>query len=175
MAAKRSNCQTQSIIEEMWQEACERGRSLSFKIASGSMRPMIEVGNVVKVCRARPARIRIGDIVAFRDGQNVVVHRIIGKSLSNAHPTFRHMGDASRSSGKIPAQNLIGRVTAIKKERREIRLDSPRHAISNKVLGWRLWLVDALRHMQYRRIGRGLRMVGRPIWRLCQSLLFWRL
>jgi signal peptidase I len=170
-AMNRLDSKTQRILGEMWQEACEKGKNLSFQIASGSMSPLIEVGDVVKVSRAEPSQIRIGDIMAFQDGQNVVVHRLIGKSWSNRQLTLRHMGDASLFSGRIPAQNLIGRVTSIEKGGREIPLGSARPIIANRVLGWRLWLIDALSRRQYWRIGLGLRMLFRPVWRLCRSLL----
>jgi len=76
LAANKLDCKAQCILGEMWQEACERGGSLSFKVVSGSMSPMIEVGDVVTVGRADHSRVRIGDVVAFQDGQNVVVHRV---------------------------------------------------------------------------------------------------
>jgi hypothetical protein len=136
---------------------------------------MIEVGNVVKVNRAEPSRIRIGDIVAFKDGQNVVVHRIIGKSLSDAQPNFRQMGDAGGPSGKIVAQDIIGKVTVIEKAGREIRLDSRRHIMGNRIFGWRLLIVDTFGRMQNRYISMVVHLALKPIWRICRRLLIWRL
>ena len=175
LAADRLDCKIQSTLGQMWREACKKGRNLSFKIVSSSMSPIIEVGDVVKVGRVEPSRIRIGDVVAFRDGQSVMVHRIIGKSLSNAQLTFRHMGDAGASSGKIAAQNLIGRVAVIEKEGREIRLDSRRHIMSNRILGWRLRLVDTLGRVQHRHISIVVRLALRPMWRLYRRLLLRRI
>jgi len=139
------------------------------------MSPAIEVGNVVRVTRVEPSRIRIGDIVAFKKGQNVVVHRIIGKNSSNTRFTFWQMADIGRSAGKISARDIVGRVTIIKKEGREIFLDTPWYIMSNKVMGWRLWLIDTLGRMQHRRISIAVHLALRPMWRLCRRLLFWRL
>ena len=175
LAASRLDCKIQGVLGEMWREACDRGTRLRFAVASGSMKPLIQVGDVLMVSKVRPHQIHIGDIVAFQDAQNVVVHRIIGKSLSDQQLTFRHMGDAGASSGKIAAQNLIGRVAVIEKEGCEIRLDSRRYIMSSRILGWRLKIVDSLGRMKYRRIGTGLHLAIRPIWRLCQNLLIWRL
>ena len=113
LAASRLSCKIQGVLGEMWREACNRGTRLRFTVASGSMKPLIQIGDVLMVSKVRPHQIHIGDIVAFQNAQNVVVHRIIGKSLSNQQLTFRHMGDAGASSGKIAAQNIIGRVTVI--------------------------------------------------------------
>jgi len=172
LMVNRLDVKNQCILGKMWLEACGKGKSLSFRIASGSMSPMIEVGDTVKVSRAEPNRIHIGDILAFQDGQNVVVHRFIGKSWSNRQLVFHHRGDAGAFSGKIPAQNLIGRVTAIEKEGRKICLDSVRLVLGNRVLGWRLRFIDVLSHHQYHGVGVGIRMVFRPVWKLCRSLLF---
>lgn len=173
--ADKLSPKAQYFLTEMWQEAWERGRNLSFKVVSGSMRPMIEVGDVVKVSRTEPSGVRIGDIVAFKDGQNVVVHRVIGKTWANQQFSFRHRGDSGASSVRIPAQNLIGRVTVIEKEGHEIRLDSRRHIMSNRILGWRLRLVDSLGRMRPSLLRIILHQALRPPWKLCRSLLLWRL
>ncbi len=173
--ANRLDGKTQGTLREMWQEACERGESLSFKIASGSMSPMLKVGNVVKVSKVQPSEVRIGDVVAFQDGPYVIVHRVIGKSLSNQQIIFRHMGDAGMSSGYIAAENLIGRVSRIEKEGRAIVLESRRHIMTNRIMVWRLRLVESLVRMLHRHIGMSLRFVLRPVWRLYRSLPLWRL
>jgi signal peptidase I len=175
MSASSKNGITQSVLGEMWREACDRGMKLSFRIASNSMAPLLKTGDIVKVAKVQPSRVHIGDIVAFQDGKNVVVHRIIGKSPSNTRLVFRQMGDGGGLSGEIPAQNLIGRVIVIEKEGFEINLDSRRHIISNRILGWRLQLLDSLSKAKYRRISLSVRFILRPVWGLCRRLLFWRL
>jgi signal peptidase I len=159
------------VLGEMLQEVCERGKSLSFKIASGSMSPIIEVGNVVKISRVKPSHVRTGDIVAFREGQNVVVHRIIGKKRLNRELIFSHRGDDGAISGKIPAKDLIGRVFLIKKGEREISLNTLWSAISNKILGWKLRLLNGIGQMRHKSLGIILYQSLRPIWRPCRKLL----
>lgn len=175
MAAKILECKLQNVLDEMWQEACDSGKNLSFKIISGSMSPMLEVGDVVRVKRAEPTRVRVGDVVAFKEGQSVVVHRVIGRISANGQLTFRHMGDAGLFSGTIVAQNLIGKVFVIEKEGRKISLDSRRHILSNRILGWRLLLVDILGRRQPGLLSTILHQSLRPIWRLCRSVLLCRL
>jgi signal peptidase I len=175
LISNRLDCEIQSVLGEMWQEACDRGKSLNFKILSGSMSPIIEVGNTVKISRVEPSNVRIGDIVAFFEGHNVVVHRVIDKTWANQRFSFRHRGDSGASSGIVPDQNLIGRVTAIEKEGREISLDSRRHIISNRILGWRLRLFDNLKRMKCRPLSIILHQTLRIPWKLCRSLLLWHL
>ena len=163
------------VLGEMWQEACERGKILSFKMVSGSMSPMIEVGDVVKVSGVKPSEIRIGDIVAFREDQNVMVHRVISKTWSNQQLSFRHGVDAGRLPGKIAAQNLIGKVLVVKKRGREIFLGTPWFIMSNRILGWRLHLINALSRMRPSLLRIVLHQALRPPWKLCRDLLLRRL
>ena len=167
----RPGDKARNLLPEMWQEVCERAGSLSFRVVSGSMEPLVGVGDKVNVARAEPSRLHIGDIVAFRDGQNVLVHRVIGRSRSDGQFTFRHRGDAGTVSGIFTANNLIGKVCAIEKDKREINLEAPRYTISNKILGWRLRLKDSLGRSRYTSISNGIRIILRPMWRLCRSLL----
>jgi len=162
---------TQSAVIEMWQEVCRSGGSLNFKILSGSMRPMIEVGDIVRVGRVEPDGVRVGDILAFQDGQNVVVHRIIGKSRSGRQLSFRHGGDAGGLSGSIAAQQLIGRVLAVKREGREVSLDTPWFTVSNKVLGWRLHLIETLGRMRPGLLRFFTHQTLRLPWKLCQRIM----
>ena len=165
---------THNIRGELYREACDRGKTLSFRIISNSMSPLIEVGDVVRVSRAEASRVRIGDVVAFQDGQKVVVHRIIGRSWSKQQLIFRHRGDGGAVSRKIPAKNLIGRVSAVKKRGIEISLDAPRYVIGGRVMGLRLRFLDILAEMRPRSLGFVLHMAMKPIWKLCRRPLLWR-
>ena len=174
LAADESAMVSHCLLKEMWQEAYGEGRSLSFRVVSGSMRPLIEVGDVVKVTRVEPSRIRMGDVVAFQERQEVVVHRIIGKKWSDQQLLFRHRGDAGAGSGTLPAQNLLGKAWIIEKGGREIVLDSPRQVMNNRILGWQLRLGDTLRRAKHKQISTGVRLALRPLWRAYRSLILER-
>ena len=161
---------TQSALMEMWRETCRGGGSVSFKILSASMRPTIEVGDTVRVGRVEPSGVRVGDILAFQDGQNVVVHRIIDKNWSDRELRFRHRGDAGGLSGIIGAQHLIGKVLAVKRKEREISLDTPWFTISNRVLGWRLHFIDTLGHLPAGLPRIIIHQTIRLPWKLCHSI-----
>jgi hypothetical protein len=163
-----------NIRGELYREACDRGKTLSFRIISNSMSPLIEVGDEVRVNRAEMSRVRIGDVVAFHEGPKVVVHRIIGRSWSKQQLVFRHRGDAGAVSGKIPAGNVIGRVYAVKKKGKEISLGAPRFVIGGRVMGWRLRLLDIFTGMRPQSLSYILRLTMRPVWKLCQITLLWR-
>ena len=157
----------------MWQEACQNGSTVSFRIASGSMRPAIEIGDTVKVRRAESSEIRAGDIVAFKDGKNIIVHRIVRVRRTNGHLDFFQMGDAGGVSQNIRADRIIGKVVTINKNGREVRLDSLKQTIIKRLSVWRLLIVDSTNRRRHQNINTGLRLFFRPAWRVCRNLLFW--
>jgi signal peptidase I len=163
-----------TVLSEMWQEACKNGRTVSFKIASGSMRPTIEVGDVVGVRRVKLSEIRAGDIVAFKEEKNVIVHRIVRVNRTNGFLTFLQMGDVGGISQIIRADRIIGKVASINKNGREIRLDSLKQSIINRLSAWRLLIIDSTNRGRHRFINTGLRLFFRPAWRVCRNLLLGR-
>lgn len=156
----------------MWQEACRKGDRLSFKVVSGSMSPAIRAGEVVRIRKIPPGKIRTGDIVAFRQGKNIIVHRVIGKRRAGRQLSYRQMGDAGRTSGSFYAGDLIGRVTTIQKDEREINLESPTYITINRITAWRLRYRDMVNRTRSRPGSLVLRFLMRPVWTLSRRLLF---
>ena len=171
MPLHRSGLATNSLLKEMWEENYLKRNRCKFEISSGSMRPLIEVGNVITVKKIELEKIEIGDVIAFQDGENVIVHRVIGKSWSHGQIYFRHIGDAGSVSRLVPGTTLIGRVIVIEKGRGNIRLDSRKYLIRNRISGWRLGLVDSVHRKQFRYFGINLKIVLGPVWNLGRLLL----
>jgi signal peptidase I len=83
-------------------------------VLTGSMRPMIQPGDMVVDERIPASRIRVGDIVTFQEphGTRTITHRVrkIGISEGQARVTTR--GDANDTVEKwqIPVDGEVGRV-----------------------------------------------------------------
>lgn len=60
-------------------------------IVSGSMQPEINVGDVVVVKKANP--VEVGEVIAYQNGANVVVHRVIDKQEVNDQTLYTTKGD----------------------------------------------------------------------------------
>jgi signal peptidase I len=161
-----------NILGEMWQEACSRGNVVNFRIISNSMSPVINAGDIVRVSKIEHTALKTGDIVACRDGRNIVVHRIIGKHIIDGQRVIRHRGDAGVGSGLIPVENLIGKVVIIKKDDDEIYLDTLWHLIRNRVLGYRLRIKDSIDRIPLRPFSVILHRLLRPIWQLFRRIFF---
>lgn len=81
-----------------------------YNVVSGSMEPMIPVGSLVYVEPVRPEEIAAGDVIAFRSGSSVVVHRVMENKPDDRE--FVTKGDANEAEDIYAAaySDLIGRV-----------------------------------------------------------------
>lgn len=81
-----------------------------YNVVSGSMEPEIPTGSVVYVKKAEPETIEKGEIIAFRRGDAVVVHRVV--SNRKVEGNFITRGDANEQEDMddVDYAMLIGRV-----------------------------------------------------------------
>ena len=78
---------------------------------SGTAEDHIEVGDLIFVDQAEPDQLRIGDVIAFMEGNIVVTHRIIDIETSAAGQRLFHTkGDANNTADEHPVSesNLVG-------------------------------------------------------------------
>jgi signal peptidase len=78
-------------------------------ILSGSMTPQVQPGDVVLVSSLPPARIRLGEVIAFKDPAmpRVLVHRVVAVL---ADGDLRTKGDANAApdSDPVPPASVLG-------------------------------------------------------------------
>ncbi len=118
----------------------ERGDSLRFRAPGDSMRPFIRDGDVLLV---RPGlEIRLGDVVLCRAGEGRLLAHRVTRVDRQSHPcSIVLQGDACPwPDGKLPLDNVLGRVVAVERGARRIRLDAglPRWLGRLWILAWPL-------------------------------------
>jgi len=62
-------------------------------IASGSMRPTMDVGDMAIVVPVDPSKIQIGDIIQFWNGEEMILHRVIDIGGEGTTMVFQTKGD----------------------------------------------------------------------------------
>ena len=79
-----------------------------YSVASGSMEPEIPVGSLVVVAPVQAEEVRTGDIVAFRAGGAVIVHRVVENQAADRQLVTK--GDANNVQDLNPVAygDLIG-------------------------------------------------------------------
>lgn len=79
-----------------------------FEVATGSMNPTIQVGDVIVVKITK--QIKENDIIVYKDGKSIITHRLIKKESDE----LIAKGDANNSEDKPIQENMIlGRVVKI--------------------------------------------------------------
>lgn len=77
-------------------------------VATGSMEPAIEVGDVVVVCPADPDTLEVGDVIRYQGEGCTVIHRIVALEGD----AFLTQGDANNAPDLRPVEReqVLGRV-----------------------------------------------------------------
>ena len=83
-----------------------------FQARGRSMWPLIDDGEILHVQPANISRLKVGDIVLFRQGAKFKAHRIVG-SRAAEEDQFITRGDASsEADGVIAGGQIVGKIVA---------------------------------------------------------------
>ncbi len=90
----------------------------TYVIISGSMEPNLKIGDIVIVKKVDEDQLNVGDIISFRQGQNVVTHRISQIKNEYGEKVYVTKGDHNNAedAGTIDYSYIEGKVVnSIKK------------------------------------------------------------
>lgn len=81
----------------------------SFVVLTGSMQPGISAGSIIFTQNA--LNYNEGDIIAFKNGNVTVTHRIVNSEIKNGRTFFRTKGDANNAADdkEIDSSMIYGR------------------------------------------------------------------
>ncbi len=81
-----------------------------FIVLSDSMNPGINSGDLVLVKETSPSSLKTGDIIAYREGDSVVTHRIVGITEADGTLQFTTKGDANNvdDANTVNSENIEG-------------------------------------------------------------------
>ena len=105
-----------------------KNNTLIVKLKGRSMRPFLGNEEVLIVSPVEAQKVLTGDIILYSDNGLFICHRVFRKRGDS----FETKGDAGlKPDALIKPEQLIGRVGAIQKGRRTIRLDNLRGRLLN--------------------------------------------
>ena len=130
-----------SIAVELLEDLLLKKRELGLHVLSGSMMPLVKKGDEVIFKHAEPNDIKIGDIIVFKKEDRLIVHRVIRKYYDGDSILFLQKGDNSTNAEVISGESIIGKVFAIRKGGKNIRLDRRIWGTINKFLTFSSLLV----------------------------------
>jgi hypothetical protein len=107
------------------------------------MAPFVRDGDVITVSPVGQIRPRIGEVVAFTRPEegNLVVHRVVARHGSACLIAGDGVQDAT--DGIVPCENILGRVTRVERNGRDVWLGL---GSERTVIAWlsrKRWLVPA--------------------------------
>ncbi len=113
---------SRDALIELMRAVLSRNLPFRFCARGWSMAPFIHNGDVITISPLQHANLRVGKVAAFiRPGQErLVVHRIIARR--NTFAIFRGDNEFGNPEEIIPLKNLLGVVTRIQREGKDIWL-----------------------------------------------------
>ncbi len=115
----------------VWQHS---GLRHQIPVQGSSMEPLLRHGDVVEVAH-RPGPLRRGDVIVFKLGDSVVVHRLLRQDRGRTRYLTR--GDNRLDADPpVAAADVVGRVVAVRRGSRTVRLDTAFWRAAGSLIAW---------------------------------------
>ena len=127
---------TQQLVREGVLAAWRGGMRECCVATSGtSMLPLMPDGSRITVTACAAAALRPGDIILFDSGQTLITHRVL---RLRGGPDLRiyEKGDNRTAGTWIGSAQVVGRVTALERSGRTIRLDQGVWPLIGRLVAW---------------------------------------
>ena len=118
-------------IIALWEDLYRKKQKSWLSILSGSMIPLLQIGDEVLVHVVNPAEIRVGDMIVYKSNDKLIVHRVIRNYNSSS---FLQKGDNTTTAEIVSSKDVIGTVIAIRKGTRIFYPDKGFGKIINLIL-----------------------------------------
>ncbi|MGA9347302.1 MAG: S24/S26 family peptidase [Anaerolineae bacterium] len=113
-------------FSQLSEQILRSGHRLRFQARGKSMRPCIEDGDIIEVEPVGLSAVRLGDVVFFHIDEGVTrAHRVVRRLDRDGVLVLLTKGDSRLGFDDIVcAEHVLGRVVAVEREGRRIKLDS---------------------------------------------------
>jgi hypothetical protein len=110
------------------------------------MFPLLEARDTIIAESLRLGRPRGGTLIVFRDGESLIVHRVIQKKERGGQRLYGQMGDNGSGFSWVAEKDVLGRVLAVVKSGRIIPLEGSAASLAGsgiRLVGWVFVLSEA--------------------------------
>jgi len=142
----------------------ETRKTITLPVRGSCMWPLIRPGDRVEIRLVELGEIRRGDILAFWNDGGLTVHRVFRTSGAGGVRHFCQRGDAQRGWSWVDEDRVVGRVEAVHRGGRILRVTKGAWALLNPVLGFAslTWVVVCRPAARCRRALRGAGSASNP-------------
>ena len=118
------------VKEELWCEGLKDGNTLRSRSRGDSMAPFIRDGNVLLI---KPAdEIYLGDVIAFRNNQGIIAHRVIEKNKIGSEFYYTTKGDnLPYKDDPMRKSKVLGKVIEVEAKRKKIDMQALPRRLQN--------------------------------------------
>lgn len=120
-----------AILNDLIEEKLANKGALWLNVLSGSMVPLIPIGSKILIKHISSCNIYLGDIIVFKNGDKLIVHRIFGKYQNGEDTFFLQGGDNYSQPSKMHKNAIMGKVLGIHRNSGLIRMDNFRGRLLN--------------------------------------------
>ena len=124
------------LVAEMIREEIEKRGTLSFKVVSKSMSPLIRTNDNVIVEKCDPKELVSGEIIVFNIGRDLCTHRYITSRKKSGLIEYITKGDRFfKFDSPVTEDKIVGKVSAITRQGEQIDLSRGKYRIIRFCLG----------------------------------------
>ena len=149
------------IAFEVLANLLEAERPCQVPIWGISMHPFLQVGDSIQLGLVLPEALRLGDLIAFRREDRLIVHRFAGHVRLDQVTWLRQKGDNLRGFGLVRLEDLMGRVTYVTRAGGSRPMLSGFGLWRNRILGCQAWMICRMLELR-QHLGRRLRRAVAP-------------
>ncbi len=126
---------SRKFVTDRWLEKFKKKGKGWLIITTSSMAPLIQPGDLVYIGKVAPSKINIGDIIAFWQGNILIIHRVIRKIRKDRELFFIERSDGYFHHSLVSSRSLMGKVLKIKKSEKSINMDVLSWSLFNRIIG----------------------------------------
>jgi hypothetical protein len=124
---------TRHHIFDIWKQA---EREVALEVCTNSMQPTLNVEDFVFLRLSGTVEYKTGDIVVFKRGEDLVVHRIVKQKTIDGEAFFCEKGDNACRWSWITREDLLGRVVAIADKHKIEKMPPRQFRLHNRLMGF---------------------------------------
>ncbi|MDW7680343.1 MAG: signal peptidase I [bacterium] len=127
---------TNRAVFDLLQQQLSANKNAVFRVISGSMAPLIRIGDRVVIKSTKSVSLSSGDIILYLNGNSFCTHRFVTITTKGEEQKLVTRGDRFRAfDAPVDQEKYLGKVISILRENIKIDLDQKKYCFFNKAMG----------------------------------------